>query len=384
MPDRLRRRGCCGAWSSTSLAILAAMLAGWLTASPASAQQPGPTPVGTIAAARKPITRAAEFVGRVEAVERVEIRARITGYLDEVLFKDGDFIKQGTVLYRIEPETFQAAVLKARGQLLEAQANFTNAAAQRARTQELVKTNTAPQSRLDERIAAEKSAQGDVIIAQSNLDTATVNLGYTQIVAPITGEIGRSLFTRGNVVSPESGPLTVMVSRDPMYVTFPVSQREFLKVQERSAREKLTKTLLVRIRFSDGTLYPESGRIDFVNVTVDRATDTVLMRAQIPNPQGALIDGQLVRVSLEGEKPEERVLVPQAALIADQQGVYVFVVENGKAVVRRVKLGGETGPDAIIASGLEGGEQVVVQGMDTLRPGAAVAASPAAQPPSRS
>jgi membrane fusion protein (multidrug efflux system) len=143
-----------------------------------------------------------------------------------VLFKEGDRVKEGDILYKIEPDTFQAAVTQARGALLEAQAKYANATAQRARTEELLKTNTAAQATLDQNIAAEKTAQGQVIIASSDLKTAEINLGYTEIEAPISGEIGRSRLTKGNVVGPDSGPLTEIVSRDPMYVTIPVSQRE--------------------------------------------------------------------------------------------------------------------------------------------------------------
>lgn len=343
-------------------------------------QQPSAIPVGTVAAEVRPITQATEFVGRVEAKEHVDIRARVTGFLQQVLFKEGDLVKEGDILYKIEPDTFQAAVAQARGALLEAQAKYANATAQRARTEELVKTNTAAQATLDQNIAAEGTAQGQVITASSNLKTAEINLGYTEIKAPITGEVGRSRLTKGNVVGPDSGPLTEMVSRNPMYVTFPVSQREFLKVQEEEERKKQQQALAVRIRFSDGSTYGQVGDINFVDVKVDRATDTVLMRATMPNPNGTLIDGQLVRVSLEAEKPEDKILVPQSALIVDQQGTYVFVVEDGKAAVKRVKLGGESGPNVIVESGLKGGEQVVVQGMESLRPGTPVIASPAPPP----
>jgi membrane fusion protein, multidrug efflux system len=244
----------------------------------------------------------------------------------------------------------------------------------------LVKTDAEARATLEQRIAAEKIAQGDVVIATANLKKAEVDLSYTKITAPASGKIGRSRFTKGNVVGPDSGSLTEIVSRDPMYVTFPISQREFLKVREEEERQKKQQALGVRIRFSDGSRYDQAGRINFVDVKVDRATDTVLLRATIPNPAGTLIDGQLVRVAVESDKPEDRVLVPQAALIVDQQGTYVFVTEDGKAVVKRVKLVGESGPFAIVADGLKGGEQVIVQGMENLRPGATVIASPAPRP----
>ena len=359
------------------LHIQAAVLLCLVAATPwASAQQPSAVPVGTLPAELRPITQATEFVGRVEAVERVEIRARVTGFLQDVLFTEGNIVKAGDVLYRIEPDTFQAAVQQAQGALYEAQGKFANATAQRARTQELTKTDAASKALLDVRIADEKSAQGDVVIADANLKTANVNLGYTEITAPITGEIGLSKFTKGNVVGPDSGPLTIIVSRDPMYVTFPVSQRAFLNFQEEAKRRKFAEALTIRIKFSDGTSYDQVGKINFVNVTVDRATDTVTVRATLPNPDGALIDGQLVQVSVEAEKPEEKVLVPQAALIIDQQGPYVFLVVDGKAEIRRVKLGAESGAFVVVNDGLKGGEQVVVQGMESLRAGAAVIASP--------
>jgi membrane fusion protein (multidrug efflux system) len=359
------------------MAVLAAML---VLASPGRGQQQGATSVATLAAELRPIARTSDFVGRVDAPERVDIRARITGFLQQVLFKEGDPVKEGDILFQIEPDTFEAAVLQARGALIAAQGKYANATAQRARSQELVKTDAEARATLDQRIAAEKIAQGDVVIATANLKKAEVDMSYTKMTAPISGEIGRSRFTKGNVVAPDSGPLTEIVSRDPMYVTFPISQREFLKVREEEERQKRQQALGVRIRFSDGSSYDQAGRINFVDVKVDRATDTVLIRATIPNPAGTLIDGQLVRVAVEADKPEERVLVPQAALIVDQQGTYVFVAEDGKAVVKRVKLGGESGPFAIIAGGLKGGEQVIVQGMESLRPGASVTASPAPPP----
>jgi len=158
-------------------------------------------------------------------------------------------------------------------------------------------------------------------------------------------------------------------------VTFPVSQREFLKAQEERG-ERDPKSIKVRIRFSDGSVYDQVGVINFIDVTVERTTDTVIARATIPNPNGVLIDGQLVRVVLESGEPKEAVVIPQSALIADQQGVYVFVVEDGKAAVKRLKLGGETGTNVVVEDGLSAGAQVIVEGLQGVRPGIAVRASP--------
>ncbi|HUB45547.1 MAG TPA: efflux RND transporter periplasmic adaptor subunit [Acetobacteraceae bacterium] len=358
--------------------IMAAALLCPLTLIPGvRAQQPAAVSVGTVTAELKPITRSVDFVGRVEAVQRVDIHARVTGFLQKVLFKEGDLVKEGEALYQIEPDTFQAAKTQAQGALYQAQAKYQNAVAQRARIEELVKTRAATPAQLDQQVAAEKSSQGDIVVATANLQTATVNLGYTDITSPITGEIGRTNVTVGNVVGPNSGTLTTIVSQDPMYVTFPVSQRDLLSFQRQKEKQNAAD-LAVKIRFADGSMYPETGRINFIDIKVDRATDTVTVRATFPNPHNTLIDGQLVRVSVSTGKPEEKVLIPQAALIVDQQGPYVFLAADGKAVVQRVRLGGESGPDVIVEDGLKGGEQVVVQGMDTLRPGAAVIANPVA------
>lgn len=331
--------------------------------------------VGTVAVVERPITRGQEFVGRIEAIERVEVRARITGYLEAVLFKEGDTVKEGASLFRIEQAPFQAAVQQAQGALFRAQADYTNATLQAQRAEELVKTNVTSAAERDRKVAEQKKAQGDVVTADANLKTAQIDLGYTEITAPIAGMVGRAQVTKGNVVGPNSGVLTTIVSQDPMYVVFPVSQREFLRLE--GEREELGERLVVKLQFSDGQTYDQTGKINFIDVTVDRATDSVTVRATIPNSAGKLIDGQLVRVLVEGDKPDMKILVPQSALIADQQGVYVFVVEDGKAAIRRIKPGGENGTDVIVDSGLKPGDQVIVDGMESLRPGAPVMASPA-------
>jgi membrane fusion protein (multidrug efflux system) len=352
------------------------------TSALAWAQSPGPARVGTILAEPRPITRSQEFVGRIEAVDRVDVRARVTGYLQAVLFKEGDVVKEGAELFLIEQEPFQAAVQEALGALYRAQADYANATLQAQRAEELVKSNATPVSERDRRVAEQKKTQGDVITADADLKTAQINLAYTEIAAPITGMVGRSRVTKGNVVGPDSGILTTIVSQDPMYVVFPVSQREFLRLE--GEREKLGDRLVVQIAFSDGRIYDSVGKIDFIDVMVDRATDSVTVRASLPNPRDRLIDGQLVRVLVQGDKPDMKISIPQSALIADQQGIYVFVIADGKAAIRRIQTAGEDGGNTIIEAGLKAGDQVITEGMEGLREGAAVTATPAAAPPDRS
>ncbi|HEV7323460.1 MAG TPA: efflux RND transporter periplasmic adaptor subunit [Bosea sp. (in: a-proteobacteria)] len=343
----------------------------------ALAQQPAPTavPVGTVIAEKRAITQTADFVGRIEAVNRVDVRARVTGYLEEVLFKDGSTVAEGAPLFRIERAPFEAAVEQAQGALERAQGTLQNATVQRQRAEELLKTSAGSVAIRDQRVAEEKGAQGDQTTAEANLKTAQINLGYTEIKAPIAGRIGRTKLTKGNVVGPDTGVLVQIVSDDPMYVTFPVSQREFLALKTNRLPADGSAPL-VSLRFSDGSTYEQKGRVDFIDVSVERATDTVLVRATLPNPAGKLIDGTLVRVAVQADKSEEKVLVPQSALIADQQGAYVFAVEDGKAVVKRVKVGAETGSYIVIEQGLVGNEQIVIQGLQNLRPGVPVLASP--------
>jgi membrane fusion protein (multidrug efflux system) len=338
-------------------------------------QQPPAVPVGVAKAERKPIAKAGDFVGRVEALSRVEIRARITGYLEGVLFKEGDLIKEGTPLYRIEKGLFQAQVRQAEGALERSQAAKTLSALQLGRAEELVEKQAGTIVARDQARALDQQAQGAVMADEANLTTARINLGYTDVVSPIAGKVGRTNITKGNVVSPASGPLTIIVSQDPMYVSFPVSQREFLRAQA-AGRQVDISNIKARLRFADGTTYQQEGSINFVDVQVDRATDTILARATFPNPAGALVDGQFVRIELESGKPEEKVVIPQAALIADQEGVYVFTVENGKAAVKRVKPGGAIETGVVIDQGLTGGELVIVDGLLLVRPGIEVRATP--------
>jgi len=338
-------------------------------------QQPTAVPVGVAKAERKPIAKAGDFVGRVEALSRVEIWARITGYLEEVLFKEGDLIKEGTPLYRIEKGLFQAQVRQAEGALERSQAAKALSVLQLARAQELMEKQAGTVAARDQASAMDQQAQGAVMADEANLTTAKINLGYTDIVSPIAGKVGRTNITKGNVVGQGSGSLTVIVSQDPMYVSFPVSQREFLRAQA-AGRQVDISNIKARLRFADGTTYQQEGSINFVDVQVDRATDTILARATFPNPAGALVDGQFVRIELESGKPEEKVVIPQAALIADQEGVYVFTVENGKAAVKRVKPGGEIDTGVVIDQGLTGGELVIVDGLLLVRPGIEVRATP--------
>jgi membrane fusion protein, multidrug efflux system len=359
------------------LAVLFAALTTPSFAQKTTPQQAAPqaVPVTTVIAQEQPVAKAKDFVGRIEATDRVEVRARVTGFLEAVLFKEGELVHEGQPLYRIEQDTFKAAVEQAEGALEGAKATKILTKVQLDRAKELLEKTVGSVQKRDEALAADDNASANILTAQANLDIAKVNLGYTDIRSPITGKISRTEVTKGNVVSPNSGVLTTIVSQDPMYVVFPVSRREFLALRQQE-KPADRESVAVTVRFSDGTVYSEKGRINFVDVSVDKSTDTVSVRATMPNPNGVLIDGELVRVAVDIGKPQEQIVIPQAALIADQQGTYVFAVEDGKAVIRRVKVGPEIGANVAVMSGLKAGEQVIVEGIQGVRPGAPVIASP--------
>jgi membrane fusion protein (multidrug efflux system) len=317
------------------------------------------------------VTTSAGFVGRVTAINRVDLRARVSGFLEKRLFAEGQDVDVGQLLYVIETAPYEAIVAQRQADVTRAQAEVVNTSLQLKRAQELVKRNNIPQATVDERAAADAVARANVEQAKAALKSAEIDLDYTSIMAPVAGQIGISKFTEGNYVTPESGSLATIVSRDPIYATFPVSQRELLEFRRRAVeRGEKPESVVVLLTLSDGSLYEQPGKINFVDVTVDQGTDTLTVRAQFPNPDGLLVDGQFVTVTVEAEKAEPSVVVPQVALQSDQGGVFVLVVGADKKVeVRRVETGPAREGQIVIAKGLKEGEQVIVQGLQKVRPG---------------
>jgi membrane fusion protein, multidrug efflux system len=257
-------------------ALCAVWIAGGFPVTPAHSQQgaaPQAVPVGTVPAEKKPISRATDFVGRIEAINRVQIKARVTGYLEAILFKEGDTIAENAPVYRLEKGQFEASVKQAEGALERSKAAKVLTVVQLQRAEDLLKRSAGTEVARDQALASDQQASGAILEAEANLQTAKINLGYTDITSPIVGKIGRTSVTKGNVVGPDTGTLTTIVSQDPMYVTFPVSQRDFLRAQQTGARPDL-QALKVKLRYSDGTEYAETGTLNFVDVSVDRSTDT--------------------------------------------------------------------------------------------------------------
>ncbi len=354
--------------------------AGWLLfgtpAKPpqaAAAQPPAPA-VGVRLAAMKGVSQSFEFVGRVKAIEKVELRARVEGFLEKVLFREGQDVKAGELLYQIEKVQFQAAVDQAKANLAVAEAALTNAKVEYERSLELVKRNFTPQSQVDTNKAALDSATGRVMQAKAALTQAQVNLDYTDIRAPIDGRIGRTAYTVGNLVNPASGVLATIVSQDPIYVLFPVSVRDLEAIREARRKEEGGMAKIdIRVRLPSGQEYAQRGVWNLTDPQVDPQTDSLVMRATIPNPDRTLTDGQFVTAIIRERQEAPRLVVPQSALQVDQSGYYVLVVnDQHKVEQRRVQTGPQRGTDVVVTSGVKEGEQVMVDGIQKVRPGQVV------------
>ena len=338
---------------------------------------PPPPAVSVIPVASRQVTETGEFLGRVTAIDKVDIVARVAGFIEERNFTEGQKVKTGDLLFRLEQATYKAAVEQQRANLAKAKATAVNTALQLQRGQELVRNQNIPQSTLDQRAADDAAAQAEVMQAQALLEQAQINLGYTEIRSPIDGRIGLAIVTEGNLVGPSSGKLATIVSQDPIYVTFQVSQRNLLDYFRRRAEDPGKNTHVnLRIKLPNGTIYPHAGVSDFLDVQVDPSTDTVTVRATVPNPEHVLIPGGVVGVTVERGAPKSALTIPQAAILLDQAGRYVLVVDAAKKVEqRRVTTGAEQGRDIVVTDGLKEGEQVIVEGIQKVRPGQVVTAT---------
>ena len=350
-----------------------------LIAVPANAQQGGSPPAVLVQPAElRSMTKQSEFVGRAEALEKVDLRARVQGFLGPRLFKDGDEVNEGQVVFAIEKEPFEVAVDQRKAQLAAAQATLANADQQLTRTAELTRKGNAPVAQLDQRTAEQGQAKAAVMEAQANLHDAQIQLSYTEIKSPISGRIGRPAASPGNLVGPDTGVLATVVQENPMQVLFSVTQREMLEARHDS--DSIGK-VRARVRLADGSLYGEQGRIDFLDVQVNPRTDGQTVRAMFPNPDGILVDGQTVRVILEEKGGDKVVVIPEAAVAIDQTGPYAFVVgPDDKVEQRRLRLGTGREGLAVVDEGLKPGDLVVVQGQQRIRSGMEVAPQPAPSP----
>jgi membrane fusion protein (multidrug efflux system) len=326
-----------------------------------------------VAVAQEDIKPTVTFTGRVQARDKVELRARVEGFLQKRLFEEGQDVKEGDLLFVIEPDSYKASVDEIKASIQKAEAALTLASIEVDRASQLVQRQTGTQQRLDEANAKQADARGELARQQAALEKAELQLSYTEIRAPIAGRIGRATVSVGNFVGPSTGPLATIVRQDPIYVSFPVTQREMLEVRK---DEKAGEEPTIYLRLADGTRYAQAGKVNFVDVTVNPGTDTVLVRAQFPNPDRILVDGQLVTVLVEEGSAQTALLIPQRAIQIDQSGAFVLVVDSAnKVVVRRVEVDQGPGAQLIVIKGLKAGEKVITEGVQKVRPGQVVQAT---------
>lgn len=341
----------------------------------AAAEAPAPS-VTVIKAEMRDVRPSVSFSGRVTALQKVDLRARIEGYLEKEAFTEGASVKTGDLLYIIEKAPYQAKVDAAQAAVATAKARLDRTEIELKRQTTLVAKDAAAQTKLDDAKTARDEAKGTLDKLTAELEQAQLQLNYTEIRAPIDGRIGKSIISVGSYVSPQSGTLATIVSQDPIGVTFPVNQRDILAVREKLGEGVKLGGRSVYLQFGKDKRYEYPGKIDFVDVQVNSGTDAVDLRAVFPNPQGLLVDGQLVTAVVEADDAKPSLEVPVDALQIDQSGPYVLVVNSDKKIeVKRVTLDRQDGGMAAISSGLNAGDLVVTEGVQKVRPGQVVDAT---------
>ncbi|GBE42537.1 Efflux pump periplasmic linker BepF [bacterium BMS3Bbin10] len=320
----------------------------------------------------KPVAASVDFIGQAEAFQSVDLRARVTGFLLKQAFKEGAAVKKGDILFVIDPSEHNAARDVAAAKVERANATIQEAENQLARYRKLAQTGTFSQAQLDAARAKEGQARADLAAAEAELKRAELDVGYTTIKSPIDGRIGASAVDAGNLIGPDSGVLATVVALDPIRVNFTVSERAYLDYTQAKMKGEATG-FTPRIRLANDQEYPHDGKLDFIDNRVDPSTGTIKVRVEFPNPDSLILPGQFMNVTLVSANPKNEMVVPQAAVQANQTGPFVLVVnKDNKVELRPVKTGERIGAEIAVTEGLSIGESIIVEGIQKVRPGAAV------------
>jgi membrane fusion protein, multidrug efflux system len=337
-----------------------------------------PIEVTAVTVEPKTVPIAIEYVGQTQSSHMVEIRARVEGYLDKIAYKEGSLVKQGQVLFQIDPRPFQAKLEDAKGELAAAKANLIRARREYDRIEPLYKQNAVSQRDRDNAEAAFLTAEASVQSAKGKLMDAEVNLSYTTITSPVTGLSDRAYKMEGALVSPGPASLLTTVSvQDPMWVYFSISENDMLKYRNQIAKGLIKwppkEDFEMQLVLADGSIFPERGRVTFTAPLFSKETGTFLIRSVISNPQDILRPGQFVRAKLIGATRPDAIVVPQQSVMQTSKGHALYVVKDGKAELRSVEVGDWQGVGGwLITSGLKSDEEVIVNGTEKLRDGALV------------
>jgi len=353
-------------------------------ASQSKSPMPMPTPeVGVITMSTQTLPVTTELPGRVDAVRIAEVRARATGILLKRLFNEGSEVKEGDVLFQIDPAPLQASYDSAKANLDKAKAAFVQTQAKANRYKELVAINAVSKQDYVDTYAAAMQANADEESAKASLETAALNLGYTKVTAPISGKIGEAKVTEGALVSQtDATQLAVIQQLDPIYLDFTQSSTDVLRLRHLFDQGQMQKVApdeaKVTLLLEDGTNYPSSGRLLFSDITVDPTTGMITLRAQFPNPDHILLPGMFARVQLEQAVDPDAISVPQRAVALNGNGsATVMIVNSGSTVEARViKLGQAIGDKWIVTDGLKEGDVVIIEGLQKIKPGMTVKTVP--------
>lgn len=361
--------------------ILAGMFASLLLVGCSGTEQPPApqaVPVKAVTVASQPIPNVIELPGRVEPVRVAEVRARVTGIVQERLYEEGTVVSAGQPLFRIDPSELRAAYAQTEASLERARATAANAKAVVERYRPLVAENAISGQEFDAALAASREAAANVEQIRAQLKAASLQLGYTTVRAPITGRAGRARVTEGALVNQAEGTLMTRIEQvSPVYVSFAQSASQVLELRRAVAAGEIdldeNDRIEVRLTFSDSTEYPIPGYIDFRGFSVDEQTGTVELRAEFPNPSNLLLPGEFVRAQIFAGEINQGLSVPQRAVTLTEEGGSVFVIDDkGQASVRPVKLGAMVEGRWIVESGLKPGDVVITSNLQKIRPGAPV------------
>lgn len=327
-----------------------------------------------------------DFVGFAQSSHPVEIRARVEGYLDKISYDEGQLVKQGQLMFQLDPRQYQAEVAQAAAEVSKQKAIYDNTILTVNRLTPLYEQKAASKKDLDNATAQKLAADASVQAAQAALLNNQINLGYTTITSPITGLADKSKFREGALINPGANSLLTTVSvYDPIWVYFTISDSDILNAQEKEASREIilpvtketvnlpaNNKYVVEVIMSDGTVFPSKGRVDYASPTYDQATGTLQARAVLPNPDLILRPGQFVRVKVSGATSPQAIYVPQRALMQKKDGMYVFLIEDGKVIEQDVSVGDWYGNYQIITNGLKAGDRIVVDGINKLSEGSLV------------
>ena len=350
-------------------------VAGFISERIAAQMQKKPTEVEIGYAVEGDYYPKTESVGRVEAKYSVDVVARINGWLQKRYFKEGAFVKKGQTLFLIQPNEYQIAVQQAEAAVRQSEAALINAEKELVRAKELVKNDFVSKSYYDNALATRDQNRATLDVNKANLAAAKLNLSYTKIISPVDGRVGKILITEGNLVNSQSGTLARIVSTSPIYVYFTIKSEDYIAYRRfrMENKDKKNSGMDVQIRLSDGTLYKEQGKMEFMNNEVDQTAGTISLRATFMNKDNLLVPGDFVNVTATAKEPVKVILVPQIAVSDSTEGTYVWLVDENKQVHQQfIKIDKQEGDNWIVTEGLKPGDIVVESGFQKLREGSYV------------